>query len=172
MCRKKQNNIMGKFHSAREGKGGFTLVELSIVMALLAILTTMIFSFSVLMNQSTAESKEEYAFLEDCAILKENFSQWLSENDSADAVFVAAGGRLDIVDTDTSVLFSDGTLLLGKSDRVEGLDALEGVSFSTDQSTGLIKCSVYRLNEKNEREYFYMVFYPRCGSIGSQGGTS
>ena len=170
MCRKKQNNIMGKFHSAWEGKGGFTLVELSIVMALLAILATMITTFSVLMNQHTAESKAQNAFLEDCSMLKEQFSKWLAENDSVDAVF-------EVDSTDASILYihKDGGTVTWKTSDMKGTDSFAFVMFSLD-SSGLIKCSARRFNQKDEMEQLDMVFFPRCYQKNEvtteEGGTS
>ena len=41
---------MQKSHNAKRGKGGFTLAELSVVLALLVIVGTMIISFSALMS--------------------------------------------------------------------------------------------------------------------------
>ena len=64
-------NKTPKTHNARHGKGGFTLVELCVVLALLAILAVGITSFSVLMNGFAADASEETAFWEENAALKE-----------------------------------------------------------------------------------------------------
>ena len=63
-----------KQNSSRVGKSGFTLVELSVVLALMAILSVMTVSFSVLMNGLVSENMAQYDFLADCATLKKDLS--------------------------------------------------------------------------------------------------
>lgn len=125
---------MQKSHNAKRGKGGFTLAELSVVLALLVIVGTMIISFSALMSGFAAENKAQYEYLEDHTALREMLCTWVAENDLPDSVFsVAEDGALTVAGNGGNkiVRFADAVLFLGES-REAGFDAIDGVSFSTN----------------------------------------
>lgn len=156
---------MQKPHNAKPGKSGFTLVELCVVLALLAILTTMIVSFSVLMNGFAAENKNEYKFIQNCSILKNELKEWSANTDTADSVFVVGtDGTLSVEQngTEKSVSFTEGILTLD-SIQISNLDTIDGIAFYTNNS--LIKCVIYRYNDNGEREENIFVFLIRCGTI-------
>lgn len=153
------------------GKGGFTLVELSVVLALLAILTTMIVSFSALMNGVAAENQAEYDFLEDCAKLKDELTEWSAEHDTVDSVFsVHADGVLTVTQNsmNKAVAFADGVLLLG-DEQIKNLGAIDGMTFSANDK--LIKCVTYRYGKGGERKESSFVFAPRCGAVSVEEAT-
>ena len=138
------------------GKGGFTLVELSVALSLFALLIAMVVSFSVLMNGYAADSKAEYGFSEDTSNLKERLSAWISENDMQNAVFTAESGTLtvtvsgiltDDVESKT-VSFSDGIFSLG-AENAGSFDFIDVVTFELNGS--LIKCTAYRIVSDGER---------------------
>lgn len=156
---------MQKPHNAKPGKSGFTLVELCVVLALLAILTTMIVSFSVLMNGFAAENKAEYDFLEDHAKLKEELCTWAAENDVTGSIFKAnEDGTLSVTEngTEKTVSFADGILTLGGEQKA-GLDEIDGVIFTANDK--LVKCVTYRIAKNGERIEHSFVFSLRCGVI-------
>ncbi|MBE6531472.1 MAG: prepilin-type N-terminal cleavage/methylation domain-containing protein [Ruminococcaceae bacterium] len=168
MCRKMWNIKMLKAHIGKRGKGGFTLVELSVVLALLAILMTMITSFSVLMNGVATENKAEYDFLEDHAMLKETLGVWVAENDVAGSTFkVNEDGTLSVTENEIpkNVSFNDGVLTLG-GDQKAGLDAIDGVIFTSNDK--LIKCVTYRIARNGKRIEHSFVFSLRCGTIQNE----
>ncbi len=154
-----------KLHKENHGKRGFTLVELCVVLALLAILTTMTVSFSVLMNGFAADNKAEYEFLEDHATLKEELCAWVAENDVSGSVFtVAKDGTLNVTEngTEKTVSFADGILTLGGEQKA-GLDAIDGVTFTANAK--LIKCVTYRIGKNGKSIESSFVFSLRCGTI-------
>ncbi len=165
MYRKRRNSKLPKRHSAKSGKSGFTLVELSVVLALLAILTTMIISFSVLMNGFAAESRAEYEFLEDHDMLKEAVCTWAAENDVAGCIFKVNGdGTLTVINdgVESCVSFKGGILGLGDEQKA-GLDAIDGVTFSACDK--LVKCVSYRITKDGEQIESSFVFSLRCAVI-------
>lgn len=165
MYGKIRNIKVQKPHNAKQGKSGFTLVELCVVLALLTILTTMTVSFSVLMNGFAAENKAEYEFLEDHAALKKKLCTWVAENDVTDSTFkVNEDGTLCVTENETerSVSFADGILSLGGEQKA-GLDAIDGVIFTANDK--LIKCVTYRIAKDGERIEHSFVFSLRCGVI-------
>lgn len=160
---KAKNDQVQKYHNAKHGRGGYTLVELCVVLALLAILTTMIVSFSVLMNGFAAENKAQYEFLEDHAALRRRLCAWAAENDVEGCVFTANDdGTLTVAanGTEKAVSFSDGILTLGEDQR-SGLDAIEGVTFTSNGK--LVKCTAYRKEKNGVRMESSFVFSLRCG---------
>lgn len=150
MYRKAKMFKIQESHTAKRGKGGFTLVELSIVLALLAILMSMVVSFSVLMDGFTAQNRAEYGFLEDHAKLKETLCSWANENDVSGSVFtITDATTLTVVTVDEatgnetrkSVSFDfndENTLVLSLGDEDVVLADTDGVTFSTYGK--LIKC--------------------------------
>ena len=165
MYGKTRTDQMQKSHKAKQGKSGFTLVELCVVLTLLAILTALIVSFSVLMNGFAADNEAEYEFLEDQATLKEMIGAWVTENDITNNVFTAnADGTLSVSENGTlkTVSFADGILTLGGQQKA-GLDAIDGVIFTSNGK--LIKCVTYRIEEGGERTESSFVLSLRCGTI-------
>ena len=161
---------MQKPHSAVFGKGGFTLVELSIVLALSAILVTMVVSFSVLMNGFASENKAEYDFLEDHAVLREELCTWVAENDVTGSIFKANNnGTLSVTGGEAlkTARFAGGVLILGEEQRA-GLDDIDGIYFTSEGK--LIKCTTYRIAENRELIEHSFVFSLRCGVIEEAAG--
>lgn len=161
MCRR----AVQKVYNTKRDKGGFTLVELIIVLALMAILTTMFISFSALMSGFTAENKAEYEFLEDHDALKEVLSAWVAENDAPDSVFsVAEDGTLTVTvnGVEKIVSFADGVLFLGEAQK-DGYDAIDGVTFSANEK--LIKCVIHRVGKNGKQTERSFVLFLRSGTI-------
>ena len=165
MCREIETANVQKSHNVTRGKCGFTLVELSVVLALLAILTTMIISFSVLMSGFAEGSKAEYAFLEDHAALKDALCSWVAENDEADSVFsITDNGVLTLANgmTGKVVLFRNGVLSMGAK-QVANLGSIDSVVFTANDK--LIKCVTSGIGMNGERIECSFVLFIRCGSI-------
>ncbi|MBR6794702.1 MAG: prepilin-type N-terminal cleavage/methylation domain-containing protein, partial [Clostridia bacterium] len=117
-------------------KRGFTLVELLVVLALLAILTAMIVSFSVLVSGYAKESRAAADYTEDCTVAKEAILSWVkSENVS-------------------EIAFAEGVLTLGAEAR-SGLETIRSISF--DQSEKLLKCTL-EPREETFDPYVFVVF--------------
>ena len=172
MHRVKNTRNMEKYHNDVFGKGGFTLVEISVVLALLTVLITMIVSFSVLMRGIVKENKAEYAFLEDYDYLRDTFDARLAEID-------ADGTRIAVCDDElvciskagerTSIAFSEGRLIVGDIER-RALESVDRISFETNGK--LIKCSVFDVSEgENESEKISFVLSVRCSEIVKGGNN-
>ena len=165
MCRKTRNNKAQKTHNAKCGKGGFTLVELCVVLALFAILVTMIVSFSVLMNGFASNNKADYEFLKDHARLKEKIGIWAAENDVSGCVFlVGADGTLTVTadGNEKSVSLSNGELSLG-GEQISGFNTIDGITFTANDK--LIKCVTYRIDKDGNRIESSFVFSLRSGTV-------
>ena len=165
-------NKIPKSHNARHGKGGFTLVELCVVLALLAILTVTISSFSVLMNRYAVEASRETDFWEENAAIKAELRRWIAENDTQGNTFAVQNGAL-AVSAEKSISFAGGVLTVDGAQK-EGFAAVDGIDFTTDNNGRLIKCTVYRMTEGGERKEVSFLFSTRSAGIAptTQGEVS
>ena len=125
-------NTTEKLHNNAKllDKRGFTLVELSVAIFLVAIIATMIVSFSVLVSNNLNKSKAEYSFLEQCSALKTTITNYTSENDS----------------------FSLNDLM--KQNFAESYTEIESVEYSV--SSSLLKCTVVSTDGKTQTFVIYL----------------
>ena len=122
-----------KGNNALDGKRGFTLAELFVVMALLSILVVMIVSFSVLVNGYAGDSRAVTDYIEDC--------------DAAKAALIDCARARDESGTfvTPAISFADGTLEIDGETVSTDLDALAGITL--DQSGKLLRFTLTPTNE-------------------------
>ena len=145
-----------KGNSARHtasGKRGFTLVELAIAMALLAILTAMIVSFSVLVNGYAKDSRAVTDYTEDCDAAKTAFTYYVRAHDES-------GFLMD----PQAVSFESGTLRVGEEVLTTALDTLE--SITVDQSGKLIRVTLTPTNQEEYGEYVFVIALRFAAFVG------
>lgn len=153
----------------QRGKRGFTLVELSVVLALVALLSTMVVSFSVFFSGFVNGNNAEYDYLEDHAALKDSLCTWLAEQDGEQSIFTPSADGLTVTNgTSQTVTFSDGVLTMGES-TVKNLDGIHAVRFSVDEDETLIKCETFRFSDSGKKTACTFVFYVRCGTVEGGG---
>ncbi len=158
MGRKHRITNASKQNIAKRGKGGFTLAELCIVLAIVVISSAMIVSFATSMKQFATSSQEEYDFLEDCGAVRDGLCRWIAEKDAPNADFS------DIVGKDFAV--SGGTLDLGNNTKFENLDTIGKITFEINEDKNLIKCEITRVGSDSAGKS--LVFALRCAN--SDGG--
>lgn len=155
------------------GKRGYSLVELCIVLALIAIVATAVVSFYRLMSGTLNDTRSAYAYLEDHNALKKKFDEWAAEKDVPGSVFfVDKNGKLFVKEngeaTGQAVVFSNGRLVLGNDRSESGFDHISGIYFEVDETKTLIKCVTYYETRGGDRMEEQFVFSLRCGSIDSE----
>ena len=152
---------------------GSTLVELTVVLAVIAIVMTMIVSFTVLIKRHQSKNDQEFLFLETYSKVKKDFLEWFFTVDGENTVYSILGG--DLVATNdggvSKLSFANGTLTVGDSVVVvSNVDSI--VFFATDQ---LIKCTVYATINGVPKGLSF-AFSPRCGRVlpnqSQQGGSN
>lgn len=152
MGRKRRINTLSEHNIAARGKGGFTLAELVVVLAIVAIVSAMIVSFSVSMKEFSTSNKEEYDFLEDCAVVKEELYKWIAERDEPSADFSDITG-------DQGFTVSNGTIDLGGK-QIDNLHTISKIKFVIQDN--LIKCEITRVGSDSADKSF--VFALRCAN--------
>ena len=155
------------------GKRGYSLVELCIVLALIAVVATAVVSFYRLMSGTLNDTRSAYAYLEDHNALKKKFDEWAAEKDVPGSVFfVDKNGKLFIREdgeaTGQAVVFSNGKLVFGRDRSESGFDQISGIYFKADETKTLIKCITYYEYKDGTRMEEQFVFYLRCGTIDSE----
>lgn len=164
-------NKTPKTHNARHGKGGFTLVELCVVLALLVMLAVGITSFSTLMNGFAAEASEETAFWEENAALKSELRRWIAENDVKEESFYIQNGVLYSTNSaagqDASFYLAGSALIVNGVQKAE-YSAIDGIVFATAEgSRPIMKCTVYYITEYGERKAVDFLFSVRAAGVSS-----
>lgn len=151
-----------RLHNKSRKGHGFTISELCVVMAIVAIVASMIVSFTVLMKEYAVSNETGYAFLEDCSEIKDELYKWVAENDTPDFEASADedGERLIFEKNGESLTasFESGTLHLGGK-SLKKLKAVKNIQFAV--SGRLVKCTVTREGE-GEKEEKVFVFARRC----------
>lgn len=135
-CRQKKQNS--------NGKRGFTLAEICIVLALVAILSAMTVTFSTLTGNTVAQNREDYRFLEQCDLLRQNLTDRIAAGDGTVAFTQSEGEPLKV--NGQALTFEDGKLLYGDTEVTTGLTEVKEIAF--DIQDKLIKCTVTSTNGK------------------------
>ena len=152
---------MQKQNKRSVGKRGFTLVELSVVIALLAILATMTVTFTVMMSDVSDDIRSEYEYLEDYSKAKEDISKWLKENDVAGKVFVLIEPVQNFTTKYKKIYVNVGDSVeyvpidYVKCDSIDDV-FFEIVSYGTEDE--LIKCTI---TQKDPDRTMSFVYAPR-----------
>ena len=158
------------------GKRGYSLVELCIVLALIAVVATAVVSFYRLMSGTLNDTRVAYAYLEDHDALKKKFDEWAAEMDVPGSVFfVDKNGKLFVKENGgangQAVVFSNGRLVLGNERSESGFDQISGIEFEVDETKTMIKCITYYEYKNGDRVESHFVFSLRCGTISNGEGS-
>ena len=153
MGKKRRKLKASGLNIAKRGKGGFTLAELVIVLAIVAIASAMIVSFSTSMGDFADSNAEEYDFLEDCAILEEALYKWVAEQDKP-------GKNFEEILPKESIKVQNGTLKIDNNHAVNNLHTITAISFDINENN-LIRCTITPADSKSEK---VLVFALRCAT--------
>lgn len=162
--------------SRRLGRKGFTLVELSIVLVLVAILGTMTVSFTTLVSGYSGNNQKEYEFLEQCTRFKQTLTDWISDHDDTahtftikkttdNNAFTVAPGSTE--SNSYSVVFMSDFQSLHLGADTYAFSAIGSVSFSSNGQ--MIKCTLTSASNENLSKSF--VFSLRCAKVEKEGDT-
>ena len=91
---KKDNKTM---HNQKWRKKGFTLIELTVVIAVLAIISTVIVAFSSLVSAQVTRSNARADFLKHAASLKTDLQTAFAEVDAPKKFFVAVDNENNVI---------------------------------------------------------------------------
>ena len=135
----------------KNGKRGFTLVELSVVLLLVSILSVMTVSFSVLVGKQSQKLQSEYLFMEQCASIRADVTDWLYDRVTADAGFTVDGGILSA----------------GGNAYAQTYSEIQEIIFTVSDVGDLLKCTAVSINGAEQT----FVISVRTASGESEGGA-
>lgn len=152
------------------GRRGFTIVELSVVLVLLALLITMTVSFSVLIGNYVAKSNGGRKFYEECAELRQTlFDLLLREDDEAITVSVAENELK--WESENSVSFADGalTVVRGGASETKQFGGIVDLKFEIFAGAGgdvhAVKCTARQAGEEEDGNVQTFLITLRCGKF-------
>ena len=153
------------------GKRGFALVEMIIAMALLAIVSTMIVSFSTIAQSKAESQKSRYDFLEETSQIRQALSTWLSQIDEETTVCTVADDSLSVNAYGASSTFERESFVLthrnGAVSRVEtkSVTSVEFTRKVLSEGNAIVKCTVVGGHDRNEPYEQTFLLFLRCGSF-------
>lgn len=157
-CRKKKMNS--------NGKRGFTLAEICVTLALVAVLGVMTVSFATMTGNLVSTNSADYRFLEQCDQVRQTLTNWIAVYDGTPDLQAVNGNLKDI--TNLLIAFSGETLTLTDGaipkGELAGLTEVKAITFEM-YSTKLIKCTVQSTNEKMKPQVF--LFSLRSGDTAT-----
>ena len=152
---------------------GSTLLELCIVMAILAIISTMIASFSVLFGGYVSQNESRYLFANEVTDWRQAMEDWIAEVDEAEAMFTVTERRIAVEDTAYAVEFNAEektlTFYSPKGTSTITAEAVDTLTFSLPDAAGtpaILKCTLGAdvVRSKTPAQTFLLTL--RCGAFG------
>ena len=133
---------------------GFALVELCITIALLAVASIMIVSFSALYGGHVSKSEKQYLFLDEVNLYRKKLQTWISERDVANAEFTVSPIGISVEEEQSPAVTSEGIFVVFALPEYE----------SPNQQ--VLKCTME--SDLGETQVFLLTL--QCGSF-AKGGT-
>ena len=132
--------------------GGFTLVELTIVMALLVLVTGIIVSFTVLTGNHISESNLRSDFLNSTATLKNDLVKDFSEIDEKETFTVTVNDEKKIL----TVSKKDSLPEISVEINLSNYTALDEIDFEIIEDSHLLKIKLSNNTLKWEQTFTLM----------------
>lgn len=154
-----------------KSKKGVTLLELSITLFLLAIVSASVVTFSILITKRVDANNDKLSFMQDVIKTEEVASFWLDEVYSLGGEVLLEEGNLvsTIGGESYFIKFIDGNLqyTLPDKDNSLALSVVSGITFSIKEKEGdeLYFCSLsYSFSEGKEEKYLFTI-NPKVGEV-------
>ena len=140
-----------KNRKRKNGKRGFTLVELCVVLFLIVLLSSMTATFSALVSKQTENLQSYYTFMEQCTMLRADVTDWLYDNITADEGFTVDDGILSVGDNAYEQTFSE----------------IQEMIFTANDDGDLLKCTAVSVNGAEQT----LVIAVRMAGGKTEGGA-
>lgn len=151
-------------------KKGFTLVEMSVVLVLIALVSIMIISFSVLIERYIQKNNGAYNFYEECDELKRILFELVQREDEEGKVCKVEGTSLK--GDGYSVTFRGYALVItidGTESRKE-FGEIEKISFVVADTKNAVLCTAVQGGDEEDKNVQTFLITMRCGTFESAAG--
>ena len=130
-----------------KSKKGFTLVELSIVIALIGMVASMVTVFIATYHKHTFDLIRDRQAMSEITDIKRDIENFIKENDKSGNTFAISENGEKLSVNGNSISVTDGCLVKNGTER-GGYDAVKSCSFSFDtvdskENKNVIRCRVY-----------------------------
>ena len=142
---------------------GSTLIEMIIAMALIAIVSIMIVSFSAMTHSFAGDEQSKHSFIDECAEIRRDISDFLLKHDDVEKAVKLDGDYGLNSERDTLYWHSHPKKL---DDKV--YENIDDISFEIGSSK-LLKCTVTGISEKGVEYKQTFVFALRCATFKKEG---
>ena len=142
---------------------GSTLIEMIIAMALIAIVSIMIVSFSAMTHSFAGDEQNKHSFIDECAEIRRDISDFLLTCDVAGEEVTLHGDYGLSGGGDQFFWHSHPKELDGKV-----YENIDDISFEIGSSK-LLKCTVTGISEKGVEYKQTFVFALRCATFKKEG---
>ena len=152
-------------------KKGMSLAEIVVVLAVVAIVSTIVVSFSIMVDAKTKSSNSKVDAVADIRVVENIVEGWVYRHSLNDAKFSIADGNISCVDKDVTYnfRFADNRVigeLVGSEKLWFDTKSIESISFEmfekneVDNKDLLIICTInyYLLNSSGERVISSYIF--------------
>lgn len=157
------NNINYKqINNTIHNKRAFTLVELTIVLLLVSILSVMTVTFSNLVGTYISENKSEYEFYEEYDYIKNEIIEKVSFLDSNTTIFNVENNSL-VTNKNDKIEFKNNELHYN-SEKINLMTFTETTNMTFLINNKLIKCTV---TSKTNQELSFLIAI-RCGGTTNE----
>lgn len=154
----------------RNSRKGFTLIELSVVLVLVALVATMTVSFSVLIGNYVTKNNSAHKFYEQCAELRQTLSELvLREDEEGQACEVAESG---LTGTGYALTFSENVLVIttqGGAGEEKTFSEIAELHFEVAPGGRAVKCTAVKAGEEEDGNVQTFLIALRCGTFRKTG---
>ena len=146
----------------RNNRRGFTLTELTIVLAVLAIILTLVVSFTAMVSKNTQVSTARFEALQDIRVAESIIENFIEGKSSITFNVNAEETTLTLTDNENNTLTFDETkktLVLNNKETLT-LSRVESITFdyNGDNTEGIIYCTItYNVGNQNY-DYTFCVY--------------
>ncbi len=120
----------------KRSKRAFTLIELSVVIAIMSIIAVLSAGFTVAFSNRAKVNNTKLSLMQNLLVLKQSFSTWVDDcyRQNPDGSFTAQDGCLTF--GDCSLSFADGVLTskLGENQTSFNFDKINSISFKLEHN--------------------------------------
>ena len=143
------------FSKKINSRAGFTLVELCVVMAVAAIVGTMVVTFMIFMSNQQAEITKEAKCIKEITEVQKTVNGWLKKFDSENYIITSPGNNL-VATTVTStpagsISFSNKKITVDNVETAKEFENITSVNFYVLDGKNAVKVTIkYGKNETQD----------------------
>lgn len=157
--------------SRQNSRKGFTLIELSVVLVLVALVAAMTVSFSVLIGKYVTKNNSTHKFYEQCAELRQTLSELLLREDEEGKECFVSDSALQ--GSGYSLAFAENALAvtIGGTEEEKAFGEIASLKFEVCPGGRAVKCTAVKAGEEEDGNVQTFLIALRCATFVTQAGS-